>query len=248
MSILSLIKPIVGKPDATEDVKINNALTAIETWANGSIGTSNLETKAGITEEQLASAVRVLLNSKTGGLGIFSYASNVEAKSGELLRVTATATVILPAPTLNALVGVICTGGETTIETRISSGAHIFGDFTINSVSIKLLQYQHVILQSDGTNWYITAGEPKQEQKYSAQTEHLATNAGYEVEPSTSRPALVTVTPVGVGELIYSVGGVVVAKNPAETKVPFQLRVPAATKLKIEASVNTIVKTSTLLL
>lgn len=42
MSILSLLKPIIGKPDATEDVKIVNALTAIESWANGNIDGTNI--------------------------------------------------------------------------------------------------------------------------------------------------------------------------------------------------------------
>jgi hypothetical protein len=43
MSLLSLILPEIGKPDKTEDPKLNTALTSIQTWANGNIGISNLE-------------------------------------------------------------------------------------------------------------------------------------------------------------------------------------------------------------
>src|ERR1700743_1103135 len=43
MTKLSLFKPEMGKPGATEDVKLVNALTAIEAWANGEIDTTNLK-------------------------------------------------------------------------------------------------------------------------------------------------------------------------------------------------------------
>lgn len=43
MSKLTITKPEIGKPDATEDVKLVNALTAIETWANGQIDSTNLK-------------------------------------------------------------------------------------------------------------------------------------------------------------------------------------------------------------
>lgn len=78
MSLLTLIKPIVGKPDATEDVKLVNALTAIENWANGQIDHTNLSDTAGITEGQLANlavglgklsaAVQTTLGEKGTGL------------------------------------------------------------------------------------------------------------------------------------------------------------------------------------
>jgi hypothetical protein len=62
VSKLSLTKPEVGKPDSTEDVKIVNALTAIEAWAN-----TLVEGGAGIPESQLGKAVQELLNNKTAG-------------------------------------------------------------------------------------------------------------------------------------------------------------------------------------
>lgn len=41
MTELSLTLPIINKPDKTEDPKINTALTAIQTWANGNVDSSN---------------------------------------------------------------------------------------------------------------------------------------------------------------------------------------------------------------
>jgi hypothetical protein len=44
MTTLSVELPTVGLPDKTQDVRINTALTAIQTWGNGNVGTVNLET------------------------------------------------------------------------------------------------------------------------------------------------------------------------------------------------------------
>lgn len=42
MSLLSLVLPIAGQADSTEDVKVTSALTAIQTWANGNVDATNL--------------------------------------------------------------------------------------------------------------------------------------------------------------------------------------------------------------
>lgn len=42
MTTLSLVLPVIGQPDSTEDPKLNTALTAIQTWANGNIDATNL--------------------------------------------------------------------------------------------------------------------------------------------------------------------------------------------------------------
>ena len=41
MSLLNLILPVFQQPDSTEDPKVNNALNAIQTWANGAVDFSN---------------------------------------------------------------------------------------------------------------------------------------------------------------------------------------------------------------
>ena len=43
MTILSLVLPIISQPDKTEDPKINTAFTAIQSWANGQIDSSNIK-------------------------------------------------------------------------------------------------------------------------------------------------------------------------------------------------------------
>ena len=53
MGKLTLIKPEVGKPDSTEDVKVVNALTAIEAWANELV-----ENGGGIPESELSAALK----------------------------------------------------------------------------------------------------------------------------------------------------------------------------------------------
>jgi hypothetical protein len=44
MSHLTLTLPILNQPDSTEDPKIINAFTAIQTWANGNVDWSNFPT------------------------------------------------------------------------------------------------------------------------------------------------------------------------------------------------------------
>ena len=65
MSKLSITKPEIGKPDSTEDVKIVNALAAIEVWGNALIGNG-----AGVPESELAAAVQTKLNAKTSDLNL----------------------------------------------------------------------------------------------------------------------------------------------------------------------------------
>jgi len=48
MSLLNLILPVFQQPDSTEDPKVNNALNAIQTWANGAVDFSNFAPSAGL--------------------------------------------------------------------------------------------------------------------------------------------------------------------------------------------------------
>lgn len=114
-------------------------------------------------------------------LSLVEYGANVTARSGELLKMTATATITLPTPSLNAIVGIVCASGESTIKT--ASGNIIFGDFINAAATIKLLANQHVVMQSDGTNWYIIAGTPRNENVYSALTVR-AEAAEFEANPT----------------------------------------------------------------
>ena len=107
------------------------------------------------------------------------------AASGELIKATASIAVTLPAAAVNATVGVLANNHE--VEIKGGAGV-IYGDFITGSSTIKLVGYQHVILQSDGTNWFILGGEPKREQVYGAEE---ARTSNVEYEPSATRPTTV---------------------------------------------------------
>lgn len=66
MAKLTLSVPIIGEKRTTAEPKVDTALSAIETWANGGVGLENLE-NAGVTEAKLSAAVQTLLNEKTAG-------------------------------------------------------------------------------------------------------------------------------------------------------------------------------------
>jgi len=117
--------------------------------------------------------------------------------------------VNLPAtPPINAMIGVYAITTSTRIV--VEGTPRIYGDFVSAAIEIFLMQYQHVILRFDGTNWYIIAGEPKREQKYEAFVERVA---GTEYEPSATRPVFVSVFAQvkGGNNIGITVGGVEMA-------------------------------------
>jgi hypothetical protein len=115
------------------------------------------------------------------------------AASGELgIQETAGAVTTLPsATTKDRIIGVTCKASSCKITT--SGGAVIYGDFVKGEPSLQLAQYQHILLQADGSNWTILAGEPKRE---SVQVEHSYTKAEAEagVTPSATRPSSILLT------------------------------------------------------
>lgn len=198
--------------------------------------TSNGEVKLGATNMQEISE-RATAIFKERYLTLAEHGASFTAQSGELVKAIATITVTLPPPALNATVGVICASGETTIK---MTGPQIFGDFITGAESIKLALYQHVILQSDGTHWFIIAGEPKRASGYGAETERAPATP---FEPSATRPTLVVAT-VTMPEKLVSAGaeffveGVKIARSPgiglgggdASVEVPLTFIVPAGKK------------------
>ena len=137
---------------------------------------------------------------------ITKHAASYEAKSGELGEVTKTAqTVTLPlAATVDQLIGIFSTVAEAKVTT--SGGAEVLGDFTA-SATFKLTTNQHVILQSNGTNWFILSGEPMRERKYKAQVVR-AVNTEYEPSATRSVSVIIEVNPEAGFTSTVSVGGV----------------------------------------
>lgn len=248
MSLLSLIKPIIGKPDSTEDVKLVNALTAIEAWANGQIDHTNLNAAAGITEEQLAAAVKALLNAKTSGLSIVVHEASAEVKAGELFTCSKGLTATMPKAALNVPAGVWNYSAEA-VKVKCAAGDNFLGDFLGvggGHGEITLLPGQHITVLGDATKaWLITGGEPEREASYSAMAKVLTEGTEYEHEYSAYRETLVNIKSWAVGASVglqIKVNGIIVVKNTTlhppgaeEGESLFgPLLVPAGQKLRIE--------------
>lgn len=155
--------------------------------------TSVGEVKLGATNiEELANSLDTFL---AGKILIFkSYAAGATLKSGEFAEQTkAGETFTLPvATTANRVIGVY---GAAACKVTTSGGAFIIGDFITaasKTATISLAEGQHVVLQSNGTNWIIVAGEPKRQTGY-VRTKPLLAEAEAGITPSVTRPASVTV-------------------------------------------------------
>ncbi len=178
------------------------------------------------------------------------------ATSGQMVKCTAAITVTAPAVAASALFGVVANGHAVTV--KAAGAAKIFGDFLAEAgvTECKLVGMQHLILFSDGTNWFIIAGEPKREQAYGAETSR-ANNT--EFEPSATRETWVTVN--GASSIAGAwlkmnvfVGGQEIAElttgppSPAKPQVAYGFLVLPGVKWKaqVEAGVGAKEEESTL--
>jgi len=177
-------------------------------------------------------------------LGIVVQKGSTEGVNGSAyVMVTEPGTLTLPAPTINARIAAYCTEAAKEVTVNASThGGTIYGDFIHAAATIKLLPWQHVILQADGTaNWLIVAGEPQREHQYTAVSKVAAAVKTYESgEYSASRETLVSVKVVGVGTEnfpVIEVGGVNVSgtlsMSVAGTEANLAVVVPPGEKLKV---------------
>lgn len=124
---------------------------AITTVVNGQLDHNNLAANAGITFGQLAPGA--------GRLTVTDISTNTAAVSGHMYVVGAGAPIVtLPAPAADAVVGVVAAAGPATIGV---SGGIIFGKGVpspFTSLTLGTLG-SYVVLQSDGTNWFVVSGE-----------------------------------------------------------------------------------------
>jgi hypothetical protein len=123
-----------------------------------------------------------------------SSASSTTVLAGETVEITATGqTATVPNAVqagAGALVGLIAGASATEVKVK-SSGGTFNGDFTSAASEIKLATLQHVLLQSDATNWFIVAGEPKREAAYTARAE--VTFNSKHAPPLPTRAAMVSI-------------------------------------------------------
>jgi hypothetical protein len=158
MAKLTVVRPTVGEKNVVAEPKVDNALLAIETWANGNVGKENLE-NGGVEEAALATAVATKLNAKTGaGLTYKTSSISRTAEPGELIEMTAGGTTVtISTFTANALYGVFNrSSGE--VKVKLTGGARLYGDFINGATEVVLLENQHLLMQANGTNLLIVAG------------------------------------------------------------------------------------------
>ncbi len=161
------------------------------------------------------SAIREAINANATALDdalpllLVAHSANVEAKAGELVKATGAITVTSPAAADNAVFGVLANGHAVTVK---AAAGDIYGDFEEGVTEVKLVGYQHVILQSDGTSWFIIAGEPKRENLNTAKAVIAEATPS---KASAARPAFATVSfNAGEGEgLEIKVGGVAIGST-----------------------------------
>lgn len=205
MTKLTITPPSTGELNTVADPKVVTALQAIEAWANGSVGTNNIEAGS-VTEAMLSTAVQTLLGKAVSGLTFAERTTSVEAASGELVYANKTAiTITLPAPTVGRSIAVFCGGSATSVKVTCSSGK-IYGDFTEGATTVTLTTYQHLRVVASGEHWFIESGEPKKEAVYSTGFKaYSEAEAVAGVAPSATRMAYV-VFKGGSGSL--EIGGV----------------------------------------
>jgi hypothetical protein len=161
----------------------------VEVKAKGTTpsGVSTVAPPVSLSSSAAMAAVATRLTSYKAYAGPATLASGelaVQNKSGE--------TFTLPAVgTANQVIEAVCGSGATSAKVTTSGGALIYGaGFVAAAATIGLTSNQTVRLQSNGTAWIITGGEPKRETSYTAPTARVM---GTEYEPSAARDVQVSV-------------------------------------------------------
>lgn len=216
MSKLVLTVPTVGELNTVAEPKVDVALAAIETWANGNVGTNNIAAE-NVTEAMLAKAVQEKLGTKIG-LTFKEITLSAEVATTEFIYANKTGiTATLPAPTANRMIAVFCGGSATSVKVTCSSGK-IYGDYTEGATTVTLTTYQHILVIASGEHWFIMAGEPKREQKYAAKKEYSQAEAEAGVETSATRLSYVVFS--GNVPSTLEIGGVEVPTTTRAYLIP----------------------------
>jgi hypothetical protein len=203
MTKLTLAVPSVGEKVTVAEPKVDTCFTTIQTWANGEIDSTNLKAE-GIEESKLAKGLVEKLGGTIFGLLYEQKNESFEAANGKLYeQIKSAATVTLPAATAGRTIGIFV-GAGTGCKVTASAGK-IYGDFVTGATTVELSLYQHIIVEGNGSNWLIIAGEPKLETTYTNKSFSKA-EAEAGVEPSATRRAQVSI--VGTTEAgTVNVGG-----------------------------------------
>lgn len=151
MTSLNLTLPQAGTTlNSVADPEVVAALSAIQTWANGNIDTSNMNLPSVAAGGLMRLAARAVT-------------ANVTANAGDLCIVTSgNPTVTLPAASANAVVGVSILNFAVTgaLPVTVTGPALSIVGVGLNGVTSVIMGTPGatMIFMSDGAKWYIIAG------------------------------------------------------------------------------------------
>ena len=187
--------PEVGTQNSVAEPRVGTCFKEIEAFLNGKEldGAENIKAE-GIKESNLEKALQEKLTTKIG-LTVEKRNESFVAEGEKFYAEEKNgATVTTPAAVISKMFGVYCYAASCKI--KAATGV-FFGDFiTTNPTELTLTEKQHVILQCDGTNWGIIAGDPKKTAGYTAKELRVLTT---EYEPSATRPSSVMLHLLGTG-------------------------------------------------
>jgi hypothetical protein len=172
MGQIALQIPVTNNPNSTEDPKVASNFSTIQTWANGNVDLTNLAPGVG----------RLIWKTINAGYS---------AVNGDLINATVGGyTISLPTPTASRVVGIWAGTNIASPITVAGNGSNVFGlglatagaaSFTLGAVG------SFAMLQADGTNWIIIAGQ--QDTGWLALT--LTTNVGTRAASATPAARLI---------------------------------------------------------
>lgn len=232
MTKLSIVEPEVGQKNSVADPRIPAALKEIEKVVNGELeGTNNIKA-GGVLEANLSEALLEKLTTKLGFKLEEKNESFTAVSEKAYLVVKEAATAELPAPTVNRIIALTCGSAINAFKVKCSSGKVFSGIHQAGATTVEVTKSSTIMVLATGTNWFVIAGEEKDERVY-ASVGVLKAEAEAGVEPSPTREALVTVAFTEVTTL--TVGGVVVATAiPAGT--PLTVAIKPGQKWKASAA------------
>jgi hypothetical protein len=114
--------------------------------------------------------------------------STITAADSQLVKATGALTVTSPAAGKGVTFAVLA--NNQAVKIKAAAGL-IYGDFLTGVSECSLVGYQHLQLISDGTNWFIVAGEPKRTETYAAKKGYSRAEMEAGVTPSATTRVMV---------------------------------------------------------
>jgi hypothetical protein len=213
MTKLTLAVPSTGEKNTVAEPKVDTALKAIETWANGEVGTGNIPAEV-LTEAMLVKALQEKLTTKLG-LKLQIKNESLEGVSEVFYEMEKeSSTLTLPAPTLNRMIGIGTNSIINAVKVTASSGKIFTPQHSAGATTVEVTKLSPIIVLADGSNWLRIAGEEKSEQTYKEKTLTKAeAEAGFVL--SATRTVFLS-----TGSEVTSIGGAPVKGGGTGWRIP----------------------------